>query len=69
MLQCSVWHSAHETLEIGWPYCTLGTCYGSSVGLSCLNLGSGIFKTVGVISRQVPFAGSDSALKGKNLSS
>ena len=49
---CSAWHSVHVVLGMGCPYCTRGMCCGFAVELSCLNLGSGISRTVDVIFRQ-----------------
>ena len=42
-LPCSVWHSAHGTLEIKCIYCNGRMWNGSAVALSSLNLWSGDF--------------------------
>ena len=49
---CYAWHSAHMVLGLRCIMFSGGMCCRLSVVLICLNLGSGIFKTVDMISRQ-----------------
>ena len=46
-----MWHSAHVALGMRCISCTRGVCCRLDVDLSSLNLGSGSFKTVNVVSK------------------